>query len=257
MRIYICSVKELTDAASYDAASLKIGSRRQEKLRHIKNEADKRRCVGAGLLLNYALYQFRTDQVMETGKRMEGVLAEAERTEVVLQEIPIKELLEAPTQEFVYREKENGKPFLADEEEFFFSLSHSGEYVLCATASFEIGADLQLCEKEVRQSMAERLLTKQEYESYEALPETERKEAFYCAWTIKESSCKLTGKGLSQVFSQMEILWREKKLLFLKENSSACFLTGSWQDRYRFAVSYYSESILKDRGNITERDKKV
>lgn len=141
MRIYICSVKELTDAASYDAASLKIGSRRQEKLRCIKNEADKRRCVGAGLLLNYALYQFRTDQVTETGKRMEGVLAEAERTEAVLaeaerteaalQEIPLKELLAAPTQEFVYREKENGKPFLADEEEFFQLVPFRGICALC------------------------------------------------------------------------------------------------------------------------------
>lgn len=231
MRIYICSIEELTDAASYDAASLKIEPNRKEKLTHIKKEADKRRCVGAGLLLNYVLYQFRSFPAAK----------EENCAQIVLQEVSIKELLEAPTQEYRCQKKENGKPFLAEEENFFFSLSHSGDYVLCAEAPFEIGADLQLCEKEVKPGMAQKLLTEREYEAYTALPELEQKKAFYFAWTIKESGCKLTGKGLAQVFDHMEILWGEKKLLFSEENSSAVFFAGCWKENYCFAVSSSSD----------------
>lgn len=241
MRIYICSIEELTDAASYDAASLKIEPNRKEKLTHIKNEADKRRCVGAGLLLNYALYQFRTFNAAGRSNRIADACKEKESVEAVLQEVSIKELLEAPTQEYRCQEKENGKPFLAEEENFFFSLSHSGDYVLCAEAPFEIGADLQLCEKEVKPGMAQKLLTEREYEAYTALPESEQKKAFYFAWTIKESGCKLTGKGLAQVFDHMEILWGEKKLLFSEENSSAVFFAGCWKENYCFAVSSSSD----------------
>lgn len=73
-----------------------------------------------------------------------------------------------------------------------FSLSHSGDYVLLATDTAEVGADIQkINNKDTK--VFRRACTEDEKKW---LLENDREE-FFTIWTLKESVMKLTGLGMS------------------------------------------------------------
>lgn len=227
MRLYLCSIKELADAASFDAASLKVDKVRKESLKRLKNPADLRRSVGAGLLLAHAFRQYR-DCSQEFWSK-DGELS--------VEELSIRELLSAPCLDFAYRKTPSGKPYLEGEKEFFFSLSHSGDYALCACAPARIGADIQLMERQPKETLAARIMTQGEYEAYKKLSGIEKKQEFYRVWTSKESCCKLTGRGLAQDFREMEISPDGNIISMQKEECAAYCRSFVWKENYRIAVS--------------------
>jgi 4'-phosphopantetheinyl transferase len=90
---------------------------------------------------------------------------------------------------------ENGKPSLAGYPDFYFNISHSGEYVVMAYGNVPVGVDVeQLRDKETR--VAERCFTKEEF-SYISQTDDKYGERFFKIWTMKESYLKLTGQGIS------------------------------------------------------------
>ena len=224
MKIYICSIEELADAASFDAASLKIDALRREKLEKIKNQADRKRSLCAGLLLNYAIRQF----YQGNDSRQQPV-----------EELSLAEVLAIPGQQYDYRLDPGGKPFLADLPGFFFNLSHSGDYVLCAWDEQEIGADLQKIERPVTDALAKKVLTQAEYANFCKLSVAERTREFYRVWTIKESCCKLTGKGLSQNFKELEVNERKQQMSRKGESQEIHFQSIPWRENYWIAVCRY------------------
>ena len=80
-----------------------------------------------------------------------------------------------------------GKPVLSDGA-VWFSLSHSGRYVLCAVSGRSVGADVQEI-RPVRMSMARRFHPA-EREWLESRPEAERSDALFRLWTRKEAWVK-------------------------------------------------------------------
>ena len=89
---------------------------------------------------------------------------------------------------------EAGKPALQDGPEF--SLSHSGERVLCALSDQTVGADLQQL-KPYNPALARRFFSKAETAWLEEL--RERDQAFSLLWSLKESYVKLLGSGIAGV----------------------------------------------------------
>ena len=82
---------------------------------------------------------------------------------------------------------------------FYFNLSHSGDYVLCAVSSAEIGTDIQQhCGKNVER-LARRFFTEREAAALEQAGEEreKRERLFYRLWARKEAYGKLTGKGIA------------------------------------------------------------
>lgn len=117
----------------------------------------------------------------------------------------LERLEDLPYFPLAYRYGENGKPYFRDYP-FYFNLSHSGDYVLCAISAGEIGADIQQrCGKNA-EKIAGRFFSKQEAEAI-ATEQTgeEREKLFYRLWSRKEAYGKLTGKGISDVL-EMELL---------------------------------------------------
>ncbi|MBQ6431775.1 MAG: 4'-phosphopantetheinyl transferase superfamily protein [Oscillospiraceae bacterium] len=108
--------------------------------------------------------------------------------------------------EFAISYGEAGKPYLAGRDDVFFSLSHSGCYVLCAVSDREIGADIETV-RSVDLKIARRFFCAGEYEHI-AAQETEdaRRELFFRDWTLKESFLKATGLGLRLPLNQFEII---------------------------------------------------
>ena len=107
---------------------------------------------------------------------------------------------------------ERGKPYFPQRQDLFFSVSHSGEYFVCAFAPCEIGIDLQEI-KHLRsetpesapsrfKKMAARFFHRAEAEYVEE--DTFRR--FFRVWTAKEAYVKLTGQGIDNDFSSLCML---------------------------------------------------
>ena len=101
-------------------------------------------------------------------------------------------------------ENEHGRPYLPDFPDIHFSLSHSGDRVMCAVSRSPVGCDVEEAEETEadlrRIRYVARCLTESEREL--ALADSS---AFYRIWTLKESFVKLTGQGLLIPLSSFEI----------------------------------------------------
>ena len=97
-----------------------------------------------------------------------------------------------------------GKPVLRDVESAFFSLSHSGRYVLCAVGPLPVGADVQEL-RPVRRSIAGRLHPA-ERARLEALPAGEWEAAFFRVWTRKEAWVKAVSRERMLSLSEADVL---------------------------------------------------
>ena len=90
---------------------------------------------------------------------------------------------------------ENGKPYLVAEPGIHFSLSHSGDWAVCAVSDHPVGVDIEWCNPD-RRDIASRFFHKDEVRFLNSLPFYQRTAAFYSLWTLKESFVKSTGRGL-------------------------------------------------------------
>ena len=95
-----------------------------------------------------------------------------------------------------------------------FNLSHShGVALVAVTRRGEVGVDVE----QVRpltdaDALAERYFAPAEVATLRALPEGERMEGFFNAWTRKEAFLKATGKGISYGVERVEVTLRPGEL---------------------------------------------
>lgn len=196
IHIYLFHIEELGDAASFDAASLKVDEVRKHKIAQYSSETEKKRSLGAGLLLQYAVYE-----------------KEKKEFSSLVEKVTLEQILNIPENaSFSFRTGEMGKPYFVEYPDLFFSLSHSGAYVMLGVSNREIGVDIQLHTKEVKEALAKKVLTPEELNTFEHLELNKKALFFYRCWTIKESYCKLTGKGLSEGMNGIEIHFQEGKI---------------------------------------------
>lgn len=85
----------------------------------------------------------------------------------------------------------NGKPYIANDQDRYFSISHSGRYVVCAVADTEVGVDVEVLSSP-RPAVIRRCFTPEEQDWID-----NDSDRFIRLWTMKEAYMKLTGSGLS------------------------------------------------------------
>ncbi len=210
---YLLSIEELIkqvpgQEALFQRASFRVDEERREKAGRMGTARGQAACLGGGLLLQLAVGEavraggFGRDT---SGNRPNGDMSSG------LMRYSVSELLERledlPYFPLAYRYGENGKPYFRDFP-FYFNLSHSGDYVLCAISQEEVGADIQQhCGKNV-EKIAGRFFSKQEAEVIAAEEACEEREKlFYRLWARKEAYGKLTGTGVGDVL-EIELLPR-------------------------------------------------
>lgn len=165
---------------SLEALFLKNDTFRQNKARQIKDLKSKRISLCTGLLIQKMLAEYKESGILE-------------QTDVYSPEELMKEIREP--EEIRYKIGNMGKPSLADYP-VHYSLSHSGDYILCVFADQEIGCDLQKIVQKNQLGIASRFFRESEYEELMNCTGADRDTAFYRMWTAKEAYGKLTGEGV-------------------------------------------------------------
>jgi len=102
---------------------------------------------------------------------------------------------------------EKGKPYIKNSN-IFFNISHSGQYVVLAQSSYEIGVDIQKHKKQ-NLDVARRFFAKSEYEHLMSV--NDKNKEFFRLWTLKESYMKALGKGFSLPMCDFEIKFENDK----------------------------------------------
>lgn len=198
MKIYLLNVGELIRESNESRITEllpKLDKARREKVLTAKTPGTRGAELGAGLLLQKAV-QDRLDQKADYGavwgESPDGVLCTVSGLASQL-EVPLA---------LTYRYGEKGKPFLK-EIPLFFSLSHSGDYVLCAVSCREIGADIQKLQPVDVLKLSRRFYSEPEYHALKhCADEKERQRFFFELWSRKEAWGKLTGEGVAAVLGQ-------------------------------------------------------
>lgn len=166
----------LEDRQLLDVAFKLVSPERAEKAERFISDSSKALSIGAELLLRSAI-MLRGGQVSDI--------------------------------QFEYRN--NGKPYLKNEPECFFNLSHSGHWVICAMSCDEVGCDIEEIKPGKRAGqIAGRYFTPKEQEFiYQGTSadedDAEALHRFYRLWTLKESFMKVTGLGLALPLSDFSI----------------------------------------------------
>jgi 4'-phosphopantetheinyl transferase len=88
----------------------------------------------------------------------------------------------------------HGKPYLKARDDIFFSLSHSGNYAVCAIYDKEVGVDIEKV-SEAGEKLIRKVTTDSEFDFLMSLEQKARNEEFMRLWTAKESYVKRDGSG--------------------------------------------------------------
>jgi 4'-phosphopantetheinyl transferase len=107
-----------------------------------------------------------------------------------------------------------GKPILQDLPErpsLHFNLSHSQDLALLAVCrSAEVGVDVERISPTTEvDALAERFFSAREAGALQALPEQDRRKAFFAIWTCKEAYLKALGTGIAAGLDSFDIVLRD------------------------------------------------
>ena len=122
---------------------------------------------------------------------------------LLLQELVQNRLGISPS-ELELEKSECGKPSVKGHSDFYFNLSHAGDYVVLGHGDAPIGVDIERI-REKNEKVAKRCFTEQEYAYVLGGDEDTQRSRFYRFWTMKEAYLKLTGQGISVPLNSFEI----------------------------------------------------
>lgn len=154
MKVYSLNVSDLTEeciSAHYE----KMSSDRKAEIEKIKNPVSAKQKIAADYLRRIAISEFRCVQ----------------------------------PNDIIIKRTELGKPY-TENIDVQFSVSHSGDMVVCAVSDIEIGIDAEKI-RSVNFRAATRFATEEELDYI-----GENTERFFEIWTLKEAYFKCIGTGL-------------------------------------------------------------
>ena len=103
-----------------------------------------------------------------------------------------------------FQYSEHKKPYLENQRDMYFNISHSGEWVVCALSRKEVGVDVEKIRK-INFNIARRFFSADEVGHLFSLPEKQQLDYFFDLWTLKESYLKTLGTGLTKPLSSFTV----------------------------------------------------
>ena len=163
---YCSNISALDDPDVFRNAYGTVSSYRRKRIDSMASLEDKKRSMGAEILLRMALGDI-------------GIKLREIRCEIY------------------------GKPFLIDSD-VHFSLSHSGNRVMCSISDGDVGCDVERI-RPMDLRIARRFFSNKEYMTISSAKEQDN-DMFLRLWTLKESFLKTTGMGMRLPLDSFTIL---------------------------------------------------
>jgi len=153
--------------------------------------------------------------------------------------------------DIIFFKNEYGKPFLKNYPHFYFNISHSKDYVVCAVSDMPIGIDIELV-KNINLNVAKRFFSASEYNYLLTQPKEEQLDYFYKLWTLKESYIKAVGKGLSIPLNSFSINICNDDITITSRKQPTTYIF------YHYNISFdYKLSICVKKNNIYRNDRRT
>lgn len=212
---YILDIEELKKTVFQSARreDLLAGliEKRREKVLLCRREQDRLRSLGAGLLLQYGLWQFLKDDGVFVSGTADGSISKNSGLSGSWQLLDADYFREEAFQsggcfsreailclkQLSFCQGACGKPDI-EKLPLHFNLSHSGRLAVCGISDQVLGVDIQEMRSGGHRRLWERFFTEEEKGLLRRCGSAEEEEMlFYRFWTAKEAYGKLTGRGLS------------------------------------------------------------
>ncbi len=172
VKLYVADILPLSDDKLFAEYYKQMPVCRRKNIDSKKQNSDKLRSLAAGVLLNRVF--------LDNGYNLSEV------------EIHFNQ---------------HNKPYA--DVNFYFNISHSGDKVICAVCSEEIGCDIEKI-RDINESLIARCFTEKE----QSFINDETK--FFRLWTAKESLLKAIGTGITEKLKSFELCVENNKLLPIK-----------------------------------------
>lgn len=210
---YAFNISNVRQDNFFDELRKKISNQRDRRIDNFYFEKDRIRCLYAEILLRYALSEF--------GIENDSILIECDI---------------------------NGKPTLTNAKNIFFNLSHSGDWIVCALSSSEVGIDVEEIKDNQIMDISRNCLTDLEYSQLCDCEQCEQLSKFYSFWTLKESYVKNIGLGMEKSLLDFEFV--------LDSPEIKLFINGEECLDYHFEQYYIDEkhqvAICTKEANINK-----
>lgn len=201
IRTYIMDIRQLSEPEVFQKNYWEMMPERQKKIDAFRQQNDKLRSLGAGILLKRGLLELGIQQEQE---------------------------------QLCYGKY--GKPYLNNRSDIQFNLSHAGDYAVAAFGKKELGIDMEQAGR-ASMKMASRFFTKKEQEYLKNLQERKKQEeAFIKFWTRKESFVKAVGVGLSFGIGCVETSVGKRVEILMEKEFPDYFFYEYQIEEYQIAV---------------------
>lgn len=210
---YALNINNIEQDKLFNEIRKKISKERGEKIDKYYREIDRIRCLYSEVILRYALFFLGIEQ-----------------------------------ENIVFEYNSNGKPQLAKDEDIHFNISHSGDWIVCAISSSEVGVDVEELNDNQIMSIARRCLTDYEYKQISSYDLSIQAAMFYKYWTLKESFVKNTGLGMKKSFLDFEFVFDNLKIKLImdgKEHTDYHFEEYKIDERHQVAICTKENDIEK------------
>lgn len=205
VELYLIHTDFLEEEPVFRKKLQQVSTKRRDKVLSYKIREDQKRSLAAGLLLEMILN--------ERGYSGEMVC-----------------------------EDENGKLYLPEVDDFFFSLSHSGEYAACVVSDVPVGVDIQQ-KRATKANIAKRFFRMEEAQRIENQPVDKRDDLFFRYWTGKESYLKLKGLGILGGMDSFFVDLDEKRIVDDYNHQNIYLKEYKCLEDYYISVACYSKKF--------------
>lgn len=142
-----------------------------------------------------------------------------------------------------------GKPYILGIESLKFNISHSENIITCVISRREVGVDIER-DREMTKATIARVFTENERKTI--VNESD----YIRLWTMKEAYAKLTGEGISDILSGLEVIFENGKVKLQKLNQdiikTPCHMIiaeGELKDSFEKSYFY---SVCADTKEVVE-----
>ncbi|MBU8567929.1 4'-phosphopantetheinyl transferase superfamily protein [Virgibacillus pantothenticus] len=153
------------------------------------------------------------------------------------------DILGLPPASISFIKNSYGKPFIKQDSQIDFNISHSGnKLVLAITKNKNVGVDIEKIEEDVLEVM-DLVFLPDEISYINSQPSYyQRKEAFYNIWTRKEAFMKLSGKGFNLSPLEFRVPFENSE----RQNGNIVFQTSIQSVDYIMTVVIDKSSLVED-----------